>query len=814
MALPYLIRNYLKITFRQLSRNKLFTLINVIGLSVGLSIAFFIAMFIINELSYERMHSKKERIFRLTMHAQDANYNMHWARQNLDWINNIPEIFPEVEELIRFQDYDPRNIVVGENNFKIPYAYSTDAEVFKVFDFNLISGDPATALENPNAVVLTQSMALKFFGKTDPMNKEIAFMGKNGTEKKHYKVTGIMEDFPSNTHLPINLLTSFDSAEARTGWAYTYILLKPESPLDQFNNKLPEFIKQNTIANVGSNLALPLQPIASIHLHSDLAREIKLNGNISHIYIFGVVGLFVLFLSAINFINLNVAQSLKRVKEIGVRKTLGSSRQNLVVYFLLEANVITLLATILGMILVMVALPYFNQIIPVAIPIITILPIALVIALFIGGVAGFYPAFILTRRGAIDAIKSKNGFNPSKGNFSVKNGLVAFQLILCITLISSALITESQFKFLIEKNLGLEKEQIFAITNIPDEVKYKFHFLQDQLNQQPGVKGVAASMEVPSRAIRDTGPIYAEGLAEDPQNAPVMDIQIIDENFIDLMNVELLAGNNFQKGNTNEISEENKQNLIDYLQGQPRKYIINETAMKMVGWQSPEEAIGKEFGWSIGGITLQRGPVIGVIKDFHQESLRSKIDPVVIINEPIWVRNILVKMDGKNIRQTVASIQNIWKSNFPEYAMEYAFLDEMYNRLYENEQRQLQLIYIFSSLAILIAFLGIFGMLSYTLKTREKEIAVRKILGANLSSLFVLLSKNFIVLTLIGIFITIPLTWYSMDIWLQNYVYRIEITPFNFLAAVLIILLVLGITVSFQMGKVANNNPSNTLRAE
>ncbi|WP_020530803.1 FtsX-like permease family protein [Flexithrix dorotheae] len=814
MSVHFLLRNYLKIIFRQLSRNKLFTSINVFGLAVGLSIAFFIALFILNELSYENMHSKRDRIFRLTMHIQNANYDMHWARHNLDWTNNIPTVFPEIEELIRFQDYDPRDILVGEDNYKIPHAFSTDAEVFDVFDFNLIRGNPATALQEPQSVVLTKSLARKFFGSSDPMNKEITFLDKNGTEKKYYKVTGIMADLPSNTHFPVNLLTSFDSTEARTGWAFTYLLLKPESSADQLYGKMPDFIKKNMIEGDNSNFDLPLQPIASIHLHSDLAREIKLNGNISHIYIFGIVGLFVLLLSGINFINLNVAQSLKRIKEIGIRKTLGSSKGNLVIYFLLEANVITMLASILGIMTVIIALPYFNQFIPVAIPVLQIIPFAIFNAIVLGCFAGLYPAFILTKSAAIDAIKSKNGFNPSKRRYNLKNGLVAFQLILCISLISSALITESQFRYMVEKKLGLDKEQILAITNIPDEVKFKYHFLQDQLNQIPGVEGVAASMEVPSRAIRDTGPIYAEGMVDDPQNAPTMDIQIIDENFIDLMNVEMLAGRNFSERERQEISKKDKDNLIDYLQSQPREYIINETAMKMAGWQNPEEALGKAFGWSIGGINLQRGPVIGVIKDFHQESLRNKIDPVVMINEPIWVRSILVKMDGKSTPQSMASIQEIWKSNFPEFAMEHAFLDEMYNRLYENEQRQLQLIYIFSSLAILIAFLGIFGMLSYTLKTREKEIAVRKILGANLSSLFLLLSKNFIVLTLLGFLITIPITWYMMDLWLQNYVYRIDITFLSFMVAAGIILLVLGITISLQMGKVASNNPSRTLRAE
>ena len=814
MNLQYLLTNYLKIIFRQLKRNKLFSVINVAGLAIGFSLCFFLLLFILNELSYENFHKKGENIARITMHIQDANYDMHWARINQDWINKLPESYPEIKQLVRFQDYEPRNIQVGEDAFKIQYAYTTDAAVFKVFDFQFIDGNPEKALLEPNSVVLTQSLAHQFFGTDKVLNKDLYILNKTGTEKELYKVTGVIEDVPENTHLPVNMLTSFSAEKDRTGWAYTYLLFENEEDIAALEAKLPDFIKENLKAEDAVKYTLPLQPLKSIHLHSDLAREIKANGNISYLYIFAIVALFILIMSGINFINLNVAQSLKRLREIGMRKVLGSSRTNLRFYFLLEANVVTLLAATVGVLLVYLLLPYFQQFLPVESNITAIIPFALVFSIIIGSLAGYYPAFVLSKSNIILAVKNKTGFNPANRNFGLKNFLIAFQLVLCIVLISSALITQSQFEFLVNKNLGFEKEQILAIKNIPQPVKYKYDFVKNGINQIAGVQGVCGAMQIPTEAIRDTGPVYAEGKTEGLANPIVMDLQVVDSDFLDVLNVDLLAGRSFKPKAEKVLSDEAKNNLIGYLQSEPREYIINETAMKMVGWQNAEEAIGKQFGWSIGDINLQRGEVVGVIKDYHQESLKSKIDPVVLINEPVWLNNILLKVDGKDIRQTVADIEYLWKDNFPAYSLEFAFLDDLYNKLYEREQQQLRLIYLFSTMAIVIAFLGIFGMLSYTLKTKEKEIAVRKILGANLTSIFVLLSKNFIILTIIGTIITIPLTWIIMERWLQNYVYRIEISTGDFMLALAVILLVLLVTVSLQLGKVSKNNPADTLRAE
>jgi putative ABC transport system permease protein len=810
----YLIKNYLTVILRNLQRNKFFSVLNIMGLGIGMAVAFYINLFIINELSYENMHTKAKRIFRLTMDIHNANYNMQWARLDKDFMNNLPKEMPEIEHFIRFQNYNPRNIKIDNEAYKISNAFSVDKEVFKVFDFKLVRGNPETALQKPNSVVLTESIAKRFFANQEAIDKEIIILDDTGTKKERFRVTGIMQDLPSNTHLPVNLLTSFSSQKERIGWAYTYILLKNAKQANLVQKKLPNFIKKHTSPEDAAMLDFPLQNIQSIHLNSNLAREIMPNGNLTLLYIFGAAGIFILLMSAINFINLNAVISLKRMREIGVRMLLGSSRKNLIFYFLLEALLITCLAAATGVLIMLIFEPFFQQLIPIATSIIEIIPFIIFISLLIGFTAGYYPAFVLSKSKPVVIIKGKSQKKSSNSHWDIKNVLVAVQLILCIVLISSALITRNQFTFMMNKNLGITKEQVLAITNIPDQVKLKYALFKQQLLQISSVKGVTATMEVPSREIRDAGNVFFEGMTQTRENSPIMDVQIVDNDFIDLMAIQLIEGRNFKKGNIANIEEVYHKDPINHLKTQKREYIINESALRMIGWKNANEAIGKQFSWSIADIELQKGSIVGVIKDYHQETLKNRVEPMVLIQEPLWFNNFLIKLSGNNMQTSVKAVEELWKKHFPDYSIEYAFLDDMYNNLYVIERKQLELIYIFSALAILIAFLGIFGLLSYTLKIREKEIAIRKVLGADMTALLVLLGKKFVLLTLLGMAIAVPLTWFSMNHWLQNFVYRIEMNPFNFLIPSLFIICALMLTILWQMRKVAVENPANILRAE
>ena len=801
--------NHFKIIFRHLRKNKFFSIVNIVGLAIGLGITFYISLFIISELSYENMHSKADHTYRVTMHVQDDAYDVHWARVNRDWVNGMAEDIPEIAHFIRFQDYYPRLIKVVNDNYKISHAYSVDNEVFEIFDFKLLQGDPKTALLQPNSIVLTQKMSKTFFGNQDPMGKEISIMDTFGSNKKIFAVTGVMKDLRSNTHLPVNLLTSFSSEEERTGWAYTYVLLHRHPDLAALENKISAFIERRATEEDVTTVKLPLQSIKSIHLNSDLAREIVVSGKKSHLWLFATAGVIVLLMSAINFINLNAAQSLRKLPEIGVRKVLGSAKRSLISFFLLESAALCFISGGLAISLVILFIPLFSSLLPITFSLAYLFIMAVALIITVAILAAIFPALVLTNQPTIASIKGKFAIGSSRNAIGTKNLLVALQLVLCITLISSTLITRSQFKYLTEKNLGLDKEQVLAILDIKDPIKDKYALFKDQLNKLSFVKGVTSAMQVPSTEIRDSGPIYAEGISF--ETPPVMDAQIVDEDFIKVMGLKLLAGRNFRSVDNSELSRED---LLDYIQTQPREYIINQSALKIIGWETPEEAVGKQFSWSISEIQLQRGPIVGVVEDFHQESFRNSIEPLVMLIEPIWTNNILIKLSGEDMSEQVASLQNIWGDRFPDYAMDYAFVDELYQRIYETEQTQLRLIYVFSALAIIIAFLGIFGLFAYVLKTRERELAIRKVLGATISSITLLLSKHFLYVALIGICLAIPITWYMMEKWLENFVYHVDISVLSFLLAIALTAATLLITISLQIRKIDRHNPASILRSE
>lgn len=800
-----MVGNHFKIILRHLRKNKFFSMVNIFGLAIGLGITFYISLFIISELSYENMHSQADRVYRVTMHIQDDSYDVHWARVNRDWVKGMAEDIPEVEHLIRFQDYYPRLIQVVDDNYKISHAYSVDNEVFEIFDFKLLQGDPKTALVQPNSIVLTQKMSKTFFGNQDPIGKEISIMDTYGSNKKIFAVTGVMKDLPSNTHLPVNLLTSFSSEEERTGWAYIYILLHSHPDLAALENKISAFIERRATEEDVTTVKLPLQNIKSIHLNSDLAREIKVSGNKSHLWLFATAGSIVLLMSAINFINLNAAQSLRKLPEIGVRQVLGSARRSLISFFLLQSAATCFISGVLAISLVILFIPLFSSLLPITFSLAHLFIMAVIPIITVAILAAIFPALVLTNQPTMASIKGKFAVGSSRNTVSTKNLLVALQLVLCITLISSTLITRSQFRYLTEKNLGLDKEQVLAILDIKDPIKEKYALFKDQLNKLSFVKGVTSAMQVPSTEIRDSGPIYAEGITF--ATPPVMDAQIVDEDFIRVMGLKLLAGQNFQRVDNYELSPED-------LLTRPREYIINQTALKMIGWGTPEEALGKQFSWSIGEIQLQRGPVVGVVEDFHQESFRNSIEPLVMLIEPIWTNNILIKLSDGDMSEQVATLQNIWGERFPEYPMDYAFVDELFQRIYETEQKQLRLVYVFSALAIIIAFLGIFGLFAYVMKTRERELAIRKVLGATLSSITLLLSKPFLYVALAGICLAIPITWYVMEKWLENFVYHVDINVLNFLMAIALTAVTLLITMSLQIRRIDRDNPANILKSE
>ena len=807
--------NYLKITLRNFRKNYVYTTLNILGLAIGFAALIIIAVYLHYETSYEHFHTKAERIYRPTYRFQsEGEYAVHWARIPVDYINELPNDMPEVEALVRFQNYERKYIRVGDEKFIPKHAYVTDPEVFQVFDFPLVAGNPETALAQPHAVVLTQSAARRYFGEENAIDKELYVTSDFSAEEMRYTVTGIMADLPSNTHLPVDMLFSFQNPEERSGWAYVYALLQHGAHISEVQAKMPDFVRKYAGQEDAQSISFTFQPLADIHLHSNLAREIVPNGNRLYVTIFFFVGGFILLIALINYINLSSALAIGRSKEAGIRAVLGANKKQVTIHAWVESIACNLLAMGFGSLPAYLVFPYVQTLTGIDF----LLPTAwfvlgiFLMAVLCGLLSGVYPALILTSFRALDMLKHHKAFvlHQQRGSFSVKRVMVTLQFCMSILLIASAFVAYDQFRYLNEKNLGMQTAEVLAIPNVPNDVSQQYQTFNERVSTLAGVQQVAACMEVPSREIRDAGPVVVTGVNDNPAQAPIMDIQVISPGFADMMNLKFLAGEDrFYHGSSgNEFTE-------DYdLAAQPRNYLINETAMRQLGWSSPEEAIGQNIRWSIGDLQLASGPITGVVQDFHQETLKNKVDPTVLVYEPIWLRTFLVKVSTRNLPQMIASIQAIWDDLYPAYPMEYHFLDDLFEKLYTRERVQLHLLSIFSALAIFVAFLGLFSLIAYSLKTRVREIAIRRVLGANLLALVRLISREYVWVLVIGGLIALPLSYLAVTRWLQSFAYRVDISILWYVLTLGLVGLLLLVTVSLQTRLSTSANPADILKDE
>ncbi len=770
-----------------------------------------ITLYLKGEFSFEDFHSKSERIFRLTMHVKSNQYDMHWARIDRDFMNELPRDFAGIEEMVRFQNYYPRDVIVGDDVFRQEHAFSTDAEIFRVFDFSLVQGDPATALVQPYSAVLTETTARKFFGNTDVLGESIQIAGNTGTDHDTYKITGIMEDLPSNTHLPVNMLTSFASENDRTGWAYTYLLLRDESYAAQLSSSMDEFILRHAGKEEAEILEFPIQNLEDIHLSGGYAREIIPAIEMRQVLLVGGIGLLVFFLTIINFMNLNAALSLKRRAEISLRKMMGAPSYSISFQFFIESLLITGLAILLALVLVNMLQPIIREVLPTTVSIYQVLPVMVAAGIFTSALASYYPSVILTRQNPNAQLTG--GETLQSGRISIRTLLVGFQMVLCISMVSAAMISTNQFRYISDKDLGFDQSAMMVINSLPDPMKPKIPFIKHSISELPGVESAASVMEVPSREIRDAGPVFRRGVSWTEEEAPVFDAQVVDHDFVEIMNLRQLAGPGFSSPKTPDwraIQED----PLKYLTTTGREYIINETAMRQLGFDEPRDAIGEMMRWEIGGIRLQDGPIVGVIGDYHQETLKNEVDPVVMFQEPYWTRHILVRIEPGATREAMASVRDFWKAEFSRYPLEIAFMDDLYQQLYEREEKQVVLVKDFTVLALIISFLGIFGLLAFVMKSREKELAIRKVLGASLTSISALVSRRFVLTALAGASVAIPITWWIMRRWLNGFAYRIDLSPLYFMAGILSIVLIFFVVVLWQAQRLSTVNPAEILRAE
>ncbi|MCB0563893.1 MAG: ABC transporter permease [Phaeodactylibacter sp.] len=814
-----MLHNYLTAILRHIRKRRVSSLINIAGLAVGLASSMLILLYVRHELSYDRYQEKADRIFRLTRaYDYPSGYNQHFARVPDTWINELPQAIPGIERLLRLQEFRTAHIRIGDRKFREAHAFATDAYAFDVFSFPLLRGNSQTALSAPNSVVLSQSLAEKYFGEKDPIGQAIQLFGEGQAEAQEYKVTGVMQDLPSTSHFKINLLTSFRSPEQRTGWAYVYLLLEPGTDPAQLAAKFPGFIEQHIDEeNAAETNRLHLQPITSIHLHSHMARELQPNGSITNVYIFSLVALFILLLAGINFVNLSIAQSSERARELGMRKILGSSRRQLIAYLLSESCVYACIAFGLALLLIYFAQPWFETLAGARLDAWngSVMASFGAVALLTGLLAGLYPAVQATASKAIDVLKNQTAIVVAGGRFPLRKVLATLQFTISIGLIICTAVTYQQFRFLQNKNLGFNQDQVISIPDIPRDALKDYYTLKQSIESLPGVKGMSAAMAEPSQHIRDAGPTYAEGLAE--EEGPIMDILPVGPNFFELMGIELSAGVDFSAATIDESNVEfpdSFEKIIAQVNRVERSYILNEAAVAAVGWKSPEQAIGKAFSWSNSAIEFQRGPIIGVVKDFNFHSLHDAVRPMVMVYEPQFFSCFLIKASPQNASQALTAIKTQWDALLPNYAFEYHFLDEQFAQLYASEKRQANVLGLFAMIAIFIAGLGILGLAAIAANQRRKEIGIRKVLGASVFQIVHLLNKEFILLILLANLFAWPVAYWLMRQWLQGFAYRVAFDPLLLLLAGLLTLAVALLAAGWHSVRAATANPVESIRME
>ncbi len=783
-------------------------MLNISGLAIGLACTLLILLYIQDELSYDRFHSKSHRIYRVLEHFESEGVGEHSASLPFPSGPTLKSDFPrQVEHAVRLFNFQSPTLAFAnkkqEKAFNESRAFFADSTFLQVFDFEMIVGDPNTALDQPNTVLLTESMVEKYFGNEDPMGQTLEFQGQ-----QNLMVTGVLKDAPTNAHFQFDFIISFSSLKHWYNGGYpkswywnpcwTYVLLEENTSKDQLEAQFPDFVKKYFPDFIVEDIEMELQPIEDIHLHSKLDYEIQANSDIKNIYIFGAVAIFILVIAAINFINLSTARANKRAKEVGVRKSLGSARSQLIRQFIIESVILTYASLFLALILVAMMLPSFNTLTEKSVSFLTLIQPAyltaiLGVTLLVGLLSGFYPAFVLSSFNTILVLK--NAHLRTNG-ISFRRVLVAAQFTISIVLIIGTFIAVLQLQHLQNEHTGFDQENVIMIPVIRSEMGKHYEQFKTNALQSPHVHSITAVEEIVG-AKHQVNNYRFEGM-EQSKPFPHFNVR---HDFTKTMNIELAAGRDYDQ----TIQTDDSLALV-----------INETMVKTLGWENPEEAIGKRFYFR----NELRGRVVGVVKDYNFTSKHHPIGPFVLnLNSTEWAFNLFikyvaVKVDGTNVRTAINDLESSWVSVLPNRPFDFFFLDDRLNDSYKTEQKLSSVTIIFSILAIIVACLGLFGLATFSVEQRTKEIGVRKVLGINTTQILVLLSREFMLLIFVAFLIATPVAYWSLNEWLSGFAYRIEMVWWPFILAGVITFLIALITVAYHALKASLINPVETLKYE
>ncbi len=796
-----MIANYIKIAVRTIIRQKGYSAINIIGLAVGIACCLLIFMYVKDEFAYDRFHENSDRIYRVfRTHEASGGEVREVARTNWLLSDILTANFPEIEKSVRIARFEAR-IRYNDNDFIETNFFVADPAIFDVFTIRFVHGDPATALNEPFSVVITEETAQRYFGNENPIGKSLLY------DYQHpFIVTGVVTGFPQQSHFHFDLIASMESTKALLSpvwfqhwgniWLYTYVLLSPGTDSSTPEQQLASFMNEHMPEGARTvNLQFHLQPITDIHLRSHFDLELQQNSNIAYIYIFVIIALFILVIACFNFINLTTARSVSRSKEVGIRKTIGANRPQLIRQFIGESIVVTVAALIIGLLFIELTLPWFNDFTGKAMSLRSfangIAATGLLgIILFVGFGAGIYPALFLSSYKPVDVLSGKSSAGNVRNHAALRKGIVTLQFAISIGLIASTIIIYNQLTYMRTKDLGFDKDQILIVELNNPEARRQVDVLKDAFLSDASVLQTAAASNVPSEQLNSW---RISPISEPSERFELINVMAIDYDFIDLMGIEIVKGRNLS---------------IEHARDEHEAILFNEAAVRHFGLEDP---IGARFDLFQG---MKDGTAVGVVKDFNYESLHSQIMPVFLHIWPQWYSQLLLKIRPENMQQTVQDIRGIWHAHIADWPFEYRFLDEDIDRVYRSEQRFGQIVLYFSILAIFIACLGLFGLASYSTQQRTKEIGVRKVLGASVSKIVLLLSKEFTKWVLVANMIALPAAYYVMNRWLQNYAYRIEIGLDVFLFTAAIAFIIALFTVSYQSVRAALANPVESLRYE
>ncbi|WP_128543310.1 ABC transporter permease [Larkinella soli] len=811
-----MIRNYLKIALRNLLRHPGFSAINIVGLSVGLACCLSIYLFVQDELSYDRFVPGADRIYRLVNARTSEGRQSLTASTPPAYGPTLKADFPEVERMTRVFAFNGNPLVTyGTTKFFENDLLLADSTFFEVFGYPLTRGNPKLALQGANTIVISESLARKFFGSEDPINKQLKLSFGDAIP---FRITGIMKDLPSQSHLKVNAVGSFSTLRAfvdparLANWRWqqfhTYVALTPGFDPARLEAKLPGLLARYAkpeLDKIGLSYQTRLQPLTDIHLRSaDLEYDNAQKGNIRYVYALIVIAVFALLIACFNFMNLSTARSLTRAREVGLRKAIGAHRGQLIGQFLGESLLLTALAMIIALGLTALILPSFTDWVDKSLSLSTLFRprflLGLVVAVgVVGGLAGIYPAFFLSGFRPVQVLAGHLIRSTGKGAVSLRKTLVVLQFTASTVLIIGTAVVFSQLRYIQQKDLGFAKEQAVVLPLRNQAMQEGYEAVKNDLQRHPGIWAATACYGIPGGLFAGDG-IRLPGKDEEIGT----NMFIVDADYIPAMGMKMVAGRSFSRKFGTDLKE---------------GFVLNEAAVAAFGLGTPQQALGKAILWpqwnpSTPADTLKRGRVIGVVKDFNYKSLHQKIEPLVMHIYPSAFSYLVVRVQPGHLPAALEVMKAKWKALAPEWPFEYQIVDEEFARFYRSEQLFGKLFSLFTALSIFIACLGLFGLAAFMAQQRTKEIGVRKVLGASVAGIVLLLSKDFLKLVLIAIVIASPLAWYAMKSWLADFAYRIDIEWWMFVLAGLLAIGIALLTVSIQSIKAALMNPVHSLRSE